>query len=374
VEAQSDNGLRALVMGAAFVVVVAGVQAAAGIVVPILIAGFLAVLSVSPIKYLQKRGLGETVAAVVVFLGVLIVLSLLSVFVGASLRDFDENLPVYQRHLRDSLDWLLTWIAGQGLSLNLATLRESVDPGAVVDLAGSLAAATSSVLSNTLFILLTVAFILAEVAGLPRKLRVALDDPDADLEDYGQIVQSIQDYLAIKTKVSLGTGLLVFGLTAAFGVDYPLLWGLVAFMLNFVPTIGSIIAAIPAVLLAFVQFGPERAVGVLVGYLVINVLIGSVLEPRLMGRRLGLSPLVVFLSLVFWGWILGPAGMLLSVPLTMVLKILLEHSDDLRWIAVLLGPEGEVEHHEREAQARAEESLVAMAVEAEAPTDSVGGN
>lgn len=363
--------MRALVMGAAFVIVVAGLKAAASVLMPVLLAGFLAVLSVAPIRYLQKRGLGEALSAIVVFAGVLVVMGVLSVVVGASLRDFDDNLPLYREHLEGSLNWIFTWAESQGDRFSLNALRESVDLGKVVDLAGSLANAAGSVVSNTLFILLTVAFILAEVTGFPRKLRVALDDPSADLEGYAGIVQNIQDYLAIKTKVSLATGVLVLILTAACGVDYPVLWGLVAFMLNFVPTIGSIIAAVPAVLLAFVQFGPERAIGVLIGFAVINVVMGNILEPRLMGRKLGLSALVVFLSLVFWGWVWGPAGMLLSVPLTMVVKILLEHSDDMRWVAVLLGPEGEIEHHAREAQARADESMIAMAVEADPPTEGI---
>jgi predicted PurR-regulated permease PerM len=120
------------------------------------------------------------------------------------------------------------------------------------------------------------------------------------------------------------------------GVDFPLLWGLLTFLLNFVPNIGSFIAAAPAVSLAFLQFGVGRAALAAAGYIVLETGIGNVLEPRLMGRGLGLSPLVVFVSLVFWGWVLGPAGMLFSVPLTMIVKIALDTSDDLRWVAVLL--------------------------------------
>ena len=125
--------------------------------------------------------------------------------------------------------------------------------------------------------------------------------------------------------------------TWVIGVDYPVLWGLLAFLLNYIPTLGSIIAAIPPVLLAMVQFGWTWALVVAMVYLAINICIGSLLEPRLMGRRMGLSTLVVFLSMVFWGWVWGPIGMILSVPLTMLLKILLMHSDDLRWVGVLLG-------------------------------------
>jgi AI-2 transport protein TqsA len=120
-------------------------------------------------------------------------------------------------------------------------------------------------------------------------------------------------------------------------IDYPLLWGLLVFLLNYVPNIGSIIAALPAILQALIQFGPGRALGVATGYLVINMLIGNFIEPRFMGKGLGLSTLVVFLSLIFWGWVLGPVGMLLSVVLTVTVKIGLESREDTRWMAILLG-------------------------------------
>jgi predicted PurR-regulated permease PerM len=144
--------------------------------------------------------------------------------------------------------------------------------------------------------------------------------------------------VAIKPLVSLATGGFVALWVGLLGVDFPLLWGLVAFLMNYIPSLGSILAAVPAILLTIVQLGPGRALAVAIGYLVVNVVLGNFVEPHFMGRRLGMSTLVVFLSLVFWGWVWGPVGMLLSVPLTMVLKILLENTEDLRWVAVLLGP------------------------------------
>ena len=122
------------------------------------------------------------------------------------------------------------------------------------------------------------------------------------------------------------------------GLPYALVFGLIAFGLNYVPSLGSIIAAIPPVLVAIVLEGPGTAIAVAAIYLTVNIVIGSIAEPRIMGRRMGLSPLVVFLSLVFWGFILGPVGMFLSVPLTMIVKILLEGTEDLKWVAIILGP------------------------------------
>jgi predicted PurR-regulated permease PerM len=153
---------------------------------------------------------------------------------------------------------------------------------------------------------------------------------------FGPIVRDVQRYLGIKTLVSLATGI-ILGLWAwIMGLDFPILLGLIAFALNFVPTIGSILAGLPAVLLSIIQFGVGHSLAVAAGYVVFNTILGNIIEPNLMGRRLGLSTLVVILSLIFWGWVWGPVGMILSVPLTMVLKIWMENTDDFRWIAIML--------------------------------------
>ena len=149
----------------------------------------------------------------------------------------------------------------------------------------------------------------------------------------------VNQYLAIKSMVSLGTGILVALWMWLLDVDYPVLWGTLAFLFNYIPNIGSFLAAIPACLLAYVLHGFGVAAIAIAGFVAINTGIGNLLEPRLMGRSLGLSTLVVFVSLVFWGWVLGPVGMVLSVPLTMILRIALESRAETRWLAVLLGPE-----------------------------------
>jgi predicted PurR-regulated permease PerM len=146
-------------------------------------------------------------------------------------------------------------------------------------------------------------------------------------------------YVVIQTGVSLVTGILIGSWLAILGVDFPVLWGLMAFLLNFIPNLGSIIAAIPAILLTLVQLGMGHAALAAAGYVVISFMIGNVVQPRLMGRGLGLSTLVVFLSLLFWGSLLGLVGMVLSVPITMAFKIAFESNESTRWIAVLLGPE-----------------------------------
>ena len=197
------------------------------------------------------------------------------------------------------------------------------------------------VLSNLFLILLTVIFMLFEADSIPRRLHIALADPDMKLKHIDKFIRSVNSYLAIKTVVSLGTGVIIGVWLYVMGVDHFMLWAVLAFMLNFIPNIGSIIAALPAVLIAFVQLGPAAAGFAALGFLLINTIMGNMVEPRLMGKGMGLSTLVVFLSLIFWGWLLGTVGMLLSVPLTMVVKIALESREESKWLAVLLSSEGE---------------------------------
>jgi predicted PurR-regulated permease PerM len=181
-------------------------------------------------------------------------------------------------------------------------------------------------------------FILLEAAGLPEKLQAAFGWEKEHMTRLSKARQEVQRYLGIKTLISTVTGVVIFLWVWLLGVDFPVVWGLLAFFLNYIPNLGSILAALPAVLLAGIELGLGRALLVALGYVTVNLVLGNFVDPYLMGRRLGLSTLVVFLSLLFWGWVWGPVGMLLSVPLTMMLKIVLENTRDFRWLAHLLGP------------------------------------
>lgn len=336
-------GLRVLITGASMIVVLAGLRAAKEIVVPVLFSAFLAVLAIPPIKWLQSKRVPDWAAVTIVLVGVIGGFTLVSMLIANSLASLSDNLEGYARSLENMTQGWFAWFEAQGIEVSTDTLLAQVKPEQAADLATKLASGVGSMLSNIGFVLMTTAFIMAEAAGLPRKLQVALGDPDADIARFRNIIDDIQVYLSLKTKISLVTGLLAWVLCLAVGVDAPILWGLVAFLLNYIPTLGSIIAAIPPVMLGLVQLGWERSLVLLVGYLAINTIMGNIVEPKVMGKRLGLSSLVVFLSMVFWYWIWGGLGMFLSVPLTMIVKILLENSDDLKWVAVLLGSGAEME-------------------------------
>ena len=204
---------------------------------------------------------------------------------------------------------------------------------------GSALAGIGALLTNLFLVVFIVIFILLESAGFSNKVHVALPNAEKSLRDAQGFMKQVNQYLMIKTTISFITGVLVTLWLWWLDVDFPVLWGLIAMLMNYIPNVGSLIAAVPAVMLALVQLGVGDAVLVILGYVVINVIMGNLIEPRFMGRGLGLSPLVVFLSLILWGWLFGPVGMFLSIPLTMIVKIALEQHPTTRWIAILLGNE-----------------------------------
>lgn len=207
----------------------------------------------------------------------------------------------------------------------------------VISLMASVAASIGQMLSRALLVLLIVVFILMEAGSFERKLQDSLDRSEEAKERAAQIIGSVHHYIRIKTWVSLATGLLVWSWLWAWNVSHSPLWGLLAFLLNYIPNIGSILAAVPAVLVAWLEVGGLPTLAIALGYVAINTAIGNFVEPRLMGKSLGLSPLVIFFSMLFWGWVLGPTGMLLSVPLTMTARIAMDGFEDTRWLATLMG-------------------------------------
>ncbi len=324
---------------AACVVIIAGMKASTVILVPFLLSAFIAIISAPPMFWLQRKGVPSILAVFIVVLATLGLVMLVGTLVGQSITDFTKDMPLYQGKIKAQTAAVLSWLAGLGVNTRSLALTEVFDPGAAMKLVATVLNSLGSVLTNGFLILMTVIFILLEAASFPAKLQAIKGAPDASLSRWENFLNGVKQYMAIKTWVSLATGVLISAWAAILGVDYPLLWGLLAFALNYVPNIGSIIAAVPAVLLALVQLGLFKALLTAGGYVAVNLIMGNVVEPRFMGRGLGLSTLVVFLSLLFWGWVLGPVGMLLSVPLTITAKIALDSREETRWVAILLGPE-----------------------------------
>jgi predicted PurR-regulated permease PerM len=324
---------------AALVVVVAGMRVASPIIVPFLVSVFLAVVSAPAVRWLQERGLPMWLALSLVSLGIAILSLGIIALIGGSVNDLSQKVPEYRDQLLALKIRCIDWLEEHGVNVKKPAEQEGLDPSRLFGFLTSTVNGLSGVFGNIVLILLTVVLLLIEASTLPAKLRAMPGDMEARSRRLATITEDIRRYMVIKTWVSLLTGGLVVLLLLVIGVDYALMWGLLAFLLHFVPNIGSLIAAVPAVLLALLQLGVAPAIFVALGYLVISSVIGNWVEPRIMGRGLGLSTLVVFVSLVFWGWVLGPVGMVLSVPLTVIVKIYLESSEKTRWMAVMLGNE-----------------------------------
>lgn len=336
--------IKALLVCAALIIILAGIKAASSIVVPFLLSVFIAMASHPIIKWMSRYRIPKGISVLLVILSIVVFGFMLAGLVGQSMNDFSAKMPQYKAQLAQEFTWLVSQLEAFNIQINKELLVSYLDPGMAMNVASNLLSGLSGVLGNFLLILLTVIFMLLEADSIPQKVHIALDDPKMRMLQVDKVLASVKNYLVIKTVVSLGTGFCAGMLLWLLGVDHYFLWAVLAFLLNYVPNIGSAIAAVPAVLLALIQLGSATAGIVAIGYIAINMVMGNVIEPRYMGRGLGLSTLVVFLSLIFWGWLLGTVGMLLSVPLTMIVKIALESNPDTRWIALLLSG-GDIDEH-----------------------------
>jgi len=336
-DVRDSKVIRLLIIGAAFVVIIAGMRAAQSILVPFLLSIFIAIICSPLIFWLRRKGLPMGISLILVIIGVLGIGLLIGVLVGTSLNDFSQSIPFYQERLQEKTATINSLLGKFGITFSDKLLLEYVDPGAAMRFASKMLTGLGNVLSNLFLILLTVIFILLEAVTFPAKLHSIIGSSKTTINHFNDFITNINRYMVIKTWMSLGTGVLVAIMLAILGVGYPLLWGLLAFMLNYVPNIGSIIAAVPAILLALIQLGTTTALIASGGFIAFNIIIGNIIEPRFMGRGLGLSTLIVFLSLVFWGWVLGPVGMVLSIPLTMTIKIAFSSTEETMWISTLLG-------------------------------------
>ncbi len=392
---------KTLVTIASIIVIVAGLKQAGAVIVPWLLSLFIAILFAPSLYWLRRHKCPTPLALVVIFLAISTLTLGFSAVFGSSIQRFLSKIPYYEKQLTAKVEGVENWLlenemlkklvkkadpqsdpdstengtdetepSGDSKQVNssqepdpsrgqpqtepqdpaptgegetrsplLESLRESLNPGTALGFVGQIFTGISATITNGLLILLTVLFILLEASSIPQKFMVAFKMGPEKLDRMRKMAHDVNRYMAIKTGVSVLTGILIYALVRIVGLDYALLWGLLGFLLNFIPNLGSIIAAVPALLLGLVELSPTGLIALALGYTAINNIVGNFLEPRVMGRGLGLSTLVVFLSLIFWGWVFGPIGMLLSVPLTMSFKIALEANPETRWISVLLGPE-----------------------------------
>lgn len=354
------KGSQMILVLACLVIVLTGMKAAAGVLVPLVYAFFLAVLSFPLLRWLTRHRIPGPVALGITLLVNLAVLAGLITLAVRLLISFNSDLPHYLGGLQRSLTELGVWLDDNGVEGAKETMGSLFDWNTIINYArqqdvmksiGSMLGSTfgtlATVFAGLVMILILMMFVLMEATGTSRRLAAVRMAGGPDFSGLLRSVTDIQKYLGIKTLISALTGLLAGAWCWFFDLQYPLLWAILAFIFNYIPAVGSTAASIPAIVEALVQHGGGTAIGVALGYGGINFALDNFVQPTLLGNRFGISALVVVLSVIFWGWLWGPLGMFLAVPLTMVMKVLLDNSEEFRWVSVAMSQKkvrrGEVE-------------------------------
>jgi len=330
---------RSLIVLGALALVLALLKVGAPVLSPLLMAVFVATVSAPPLRWLRRLGIPKWIALAAVVFVLLDIGSLLALITTGAVEGFRDSLPSYHERFLLLSEQLGGWLEGVGVAGSKEAIPDLMDPGRLTPLVSMILSNAGSVLATGVLVLLATVFILLEAPGIPAKLRAAFDIDAAHEARIERLLSSVNRYMVIKTLTSLGTAVCVWLMLKTLGIDFAVLWAVLAFFFNFLPVVGNILMMIPAVLLAVIQTDIRTALLVAVGYLVINTAIGSVLEPRIMGKGLGVSTLAVFISLMFWGWLFGTTGMFLAVPLTSALVIAFDASRHTRPLAIVLGPE-----------------------------------
>lgn len=309
------------------------------IIVLVIFALFVAVL-LHPLVVLLNRFIPHWMALVIVMLTLGLALAGLSLLFYAQARSIAEKAPQYAERFQGVISWGIAVADDFGVQVNWQDIGSG---DTVSGLLAVLATGLESIFGfagKTFLVLIMALFMLLEAPSLRRKIEQAFEEERSHKVrlSIDTMALQIQRYVTTKTLVSLVTGVITGCVTHALGLDFPVIWGAIAFQLNFIPHVGSIIAVWPPTILALVQFdSPDTAVATLLILGSIQFTIGNIIEPRIMGRSLELSPLVVFISMAFWGWFWGASGIMLAVPLTAAIRIICSHIESLKPVAVLLG-------------------------------------
>jgi AI-2 transport protein TqsA len=333
---------------AALAIILAGMFYAKSIITLFLLAIFISIICIQPISWLEKKRVPKWLALILVIMGLIVIFAGFTFLIGETLSSFSSNVSKYESTLTTISSSFIQFLNEKGLKIPDGQLSNLIQPAKILEFTANAVNAILSMMGNTFMIFLVVLFILMEFGSFSVKAKAILHGSDAQIAYFSTIIRNVRQYLWLKTIVGLSEGILIYLGLLIIGVDYPLLWALIAFLMNYIPNIGSILASIPTILFALVQLGLTGALWTLGMFVFVHNVIGNFLEPKIMGRGLGLSTLVVFLSLIFWGFILGTVGMFLSVPFTMTIKIILEQNEKTRWIAILLGTPAEAKiylHH-----------------------------
>ncbi len=328
--------LTACVAVLTVIAVGAVLSAAQSVFLPLVIAWLLSYILSPVVRFLTNRRIPFSLAIVVVLVILLVVALLGGSFLSSRVASFVQTFPVYYERLANIVRDVSPRV---GLPADIVDLN---DWG--VEIRSYLLSLTRPVLtltSKTVMVVIILVFILIGSPYTEYKVRKAFSAQSCDrvLLILASISKQIGRFLSVMTLISAFTGFCVWVALTALGVDFAATWGILAFMLNFIPTVGSIVASIPPILVAVVQFYPNTllALAVAGALLVIQFTLGNILTPKVMGDNLNLSPVVILVSLLFWGWLWGVAGALLSMPIAAIIRIVCENVKQLNMLSVLMG-------------------------------------
>ncbi|KAF5087686.1 AI-2 transport protein TqsA [anaerobic digester metagenome] len=324
---------RIAIVGAAVVIVLAGARAATPILGPLLVAVFFAMITAPVMAWLTRRGIPRIPAAILVVVGLIGIFAGVIAFLGVALTGFIRSLPGYQAGLEEEIAVL----ADYGIDPDTFTIWDYIDQGFVIQQIAGIAREVGSIAVDAFLIFVGIGFLLIEAPRLTATLKKHLGAESTLYRHFSQSGRLLIDYVVVRTKVNLITGVGTGLFLAVLGVDFAVLWGFIAFVLSYVPYIGLVVAAIPPTLIALIEFGPAGAVAVIAAVALIDAAAENLFLPRMAGRELNLSPFFVLFSVVFWGFILGTVGIFLAIPLTIAVKLSLDSWEETRWIGEMMG-------------------------------------
>ena len=348
-DSEHKPAFRSLLMAACLMVLVTGLKLAASFFVPVVVSFFLSVLSYPLMKMLEKRRVPHFLAMLLTVLFIIGVITAILQSGTSLLFSFYERVPQYLDGLQRYVNDTAVWLESKGVAGAKKAAEQAFDWQAVMryvrqdevqklltSTVGATVGTVSFALSQVTLVFILMIFILTEARGITSRVQAILAAGGPDLSKLLNSATDIQKYLGIKTVISAICGILAGLWCWVFELEYPILWGILMFVLHFIPAVGAIFAGIPAVLVALVQQGTGTAVAIAIGYLAINFTLGNFIEPTLMGRRFGVSPLVILMSVLFWGFVWGPVGMFLAVPLTIMIKVVMDNTEEFRWLSVAM--------------------------------------
>jgi AI-2 transport protein TqsA len=330
--------LRVMLLLAATVVVFVGMRLAAPILDPILFAVVLALLFSPIYAWLRRHRIPTPLALLIMLVGLTILFVAIAGILGVSIARFSGDIATYTNKLNGQLDNIQSLTKSLGVSK--ADLHKALSPSVLTGAIGAVLSSIADFLSNLFLILVIVLFLLAEGPDMMSRLRASAGEDHPQVARLTIFGRNVVCQLGLRAIVNLCTGAGVTVLLLVLRVDFPLMWGILAFFLSFIPWIGLPLAVAPAVILALAEHGLSTALVVIAGVIVINILAENALSPMLMGRGLSISPTVLFLGFIFWAWLLGGPGAFLAAPLTIFLILMLDTFPETRWLANVMGMGG----------------------------------